>query len=751
MKKIININLSGRLIPIEDTAYDMLQLYIESLNRYFANEEGRGEIMSDIESRIAELFQDKIKKGAHCITDADVESVMVSIGRPEDFDDQEEQPASTGNQQTEEGAAAKTYTEGRRRFSRNGNDKILGGVCSGLANFLNIDPAIVRILFALFVFVGGFGILLYILLWIFIPEENLKDNIRKRLYRNPDDKVIGGVCGGISAYFNIDRWIPRLIFASPFIISILVGILRQSTWGWDPFPFAISSTFGGTLFVAYIILWIVLPVANSSYEKMEMRGEKVDLNSIKNTVRQEMEGFKKRAEKWGDEMKTSAKTAASEMSEKAQAFGSEIKQFSETKIAPAASDAAQAIRSRSTGLGHAIGVLFKAFFLFIAGCIVFAAIFGLISLFSTSTAWMPLKQYALSSNWQYVLAWGTLLFFVCVPLIAFITWAIRRIAGMRSRNNYLGYIFGGLWTLGIVSLVLFIASISKDFREHRWTRDPLAIEQPANGKLVIMTDNYLPRKGGGWLNYDDDNNLRGLSISEDSLLINNVRVKVVKSNDDRYHAELVRSSSGRTGAMADNYASNIRFNVKQSNDSTLMLDRGFAIYKGAQFRNQGILLIIEVPVGKKIRFDKSINRYSWTRVSVNRNRDFDIEFDDYNYHYNGHWHDNWMTNEDFIMTADGTLESVNKRDRNNNRNNNGNDSDNNNDRYRYPGNNNNDNNKPKSDTVAPRDSQPRNQPAANKAETKADSKEAVQTENNATARGNGSYNHPNDVLFELLP
>src|SRR3954469_22479890 len=86
MKKIININLSGRVIPIEDSAYESLQRYIESLRRYFANEEGRDEIINDIESRIAELFDTELKKGASCITDTEVAAVVNSIGRPEDFD-----------------------------------------------------------------------------------------------------------------------------------------------------------------------------------------------------------------------------------------------------------------------------------------------------------------------------------------------------------------------------------------------------------------------------------------------------------------------------------------------------------------------------------------------------------------------------------------------------------------------------------------------------------------------------------------
>ena len=89
MKKIININLSGRVVPIEDSAYEKLQEYIESLRRYFANEEGRDEIINDIESRIAELMSEKVRKGADSITDADVNEIANSMGRPEDFEGEE--------------------------------------------------------------------------------------------------------------------------------------------------------------------------------------------------------------------------------------------------------------------------------------------------------------------------------------------------------------------------------------------------------------------------------------------------------------------------------------------------------------------------------------------------------------------------------------------------------------------------------------------------------------------------------------
>src|ERR1700754_4258290 len=96
MKKIININLASRLIPIEDSAYEILRQYLDSLKRYFAREEGADEIVSDIESRIAEIFQDQLKKGAHCITDEDVVAVKAAMGTPEQF----EEAAEGGTQQT---------------------------------------------------------------------------------------------------------------------------------------------------------------------------------------------------------------------------------------------------------------------------------------------------------------------------------------------------------------------------------------------------------------------------------------------------------------------------------------------------------------------------------------------------------------------------------------------------------------------------------------------------------------------------
>src|SRR5471030_983934 len=204
MKKVININFQGRVIPIEESAYDMLKQYVESLRRFFANEEGRDEIINDIEGRIAELFGESLKKGSTCITDDDVNHIIASMGRPEDFEGDEgkvqsQLGADGQKQQSNSGRNYESATDAPRgRLYRDENDKILGGVCSGLASYLRVDPTILRLVFALIVFAGGTGFLLYILLWIILPSKPLNNtSSTKRLYRNPEEKVIAGVASGI--------------------------------------------------------------------------------------------------------------------------------------------------------------------------------------------------------------------------------------------------------------------------------------------------------------------------------------------------------------------------------------------------------------------------------------------------------------------------------------------------------------------------------------------------------------------------
>jgi phage shock protein PspC (stress-responsive transcriptional regulator) len=279
MKQVININFQGRVVPIEVTAFDMLKDYTESLNRFFAAEEGKEEIINDIENRIGELFQERLKEGATCITDDDVKAIIKSMGRPEDFEESENTQGTFSTKQeskstTEEFIAAQRS----KRLYRDENNKILGGVCSGISNYLNIDVVVVRVLFVIFFF----GLFLpYIILWVAVPSSasTVIGSPRKKLYRDNDDKIIAGVCSGIGNYLGIHPWIPRVLFLLPLLSYIF-------RWSFDFPHFMTVGAFPGAVII-YIILWLVIPEAVTTTEKLEMKGERVDMNTIRNSVMEE--------------------------------------------------------------------------------------------------------------------------------------------------------------------------------------------------------------------------------------------------------------------------------------------------------------------------------------------------------------------------------------------------------------------------------------------------------------------------------
>lgn len=658
MKKIININLSGRVIPIEDSAYEKLQGYIESLRRYFANEDGRDEIINDIESRIAELMSDKVRKGTAAIVDDDVEEIISSMGRVEDFEaadkestSAESTKASATTSSSQQGNSNATNTTGaaqkeRRRLYRDTSDKFIGGVCSGIAAYMNVDPAIVRILFAIITFGGfGLGFLAYLILWAVLPPKDLEGFTGKRLYRNPDDKVIGGVSGGLAAYFGKRSSTIRLIFAAPIIFSILMGILNTDNWHNDLIvvPNIVFGSLTGTFFLIYVVLWMVLPEANTTYEKMEMRGEKVDVNRIRQNVQEGMDSMKERMKGWGEEVKQSA-----------QNFSEKAKEFSGTRGKAFAAEVNEKMRSGGRGLGHVIGVLFKAFFLFVAGTIAFSIFVALIAMLFGGVAWWPVNNFLWTSKWQQVYAWGTLIFFLIVPLVGFIIWVFRRITRTKSRNNYLGWTFGALWTIGWVAAVLLASSITKDFREYEHTSTPITITQPVKGKMIIaVSEPELEYSGRfSWMNDGGT----GWDLSSDTLKLSTIEFDVKASPDSAYHVTMKKYSFGSSEENALARAEKIQYNIS-SRDSVLDLKNGYVIDKASKFRGQHVKIEIQVPIGKKIRFDESVNdKLNPVNVRIERsrrrNRVSGIEIND-NRSYR------YRSGVDYIMDINGNLKDEN--------------------------------------------------------------------------------------------
>lgn len=650
MKKVININFQGRVVPIEETAYELLKQYIDSLRKYFANEEGKDEIINDIEGRIAELFSERLKKGTTCITDDDVNAVIASIGRPQDFDAQDAElggsasssasqssSASSGYSQKSAPNYAYTTMHGRQSLYRNEDDKIIGGVCSGLANYLNIDPVLARIIFVIF-----FGALfwVYILLWIIVPSKSVQANITKRLYRSADNKVLGGVAAGLAAYFNIEVWIPRLIFALPLIVgtvSIPFGMWHD---GWDLWlgPKIFTGSVGGTLLVLYVILWIAVPVANTAAEKLEMRGEKVDLHSIRDTVKGDMENFKSKAQNWW----------ANEARPAAQQFGEKTKEFGKAADSGArqfASEAAPVARRASSGIGNVLGVFIKVIGLLIAGSVVVGLLIAMGALFSAGVMVMPFKDYILEGSFQSVLAWSTLLFFFGIPLLAFLVWIIRKIVGSK-KNPAISYSFGLLWIIGLISLIALIGGIQRNFTGGARIEGDVNIA-PIKDKMSITVSDSRVLYYGGWWRIGGD----GVRLTEDSLILSNVRLKVTKSPDSEYHVSYVRYSNANTDRKAEELAKKISYSIVQDQDQ-LYLNRGFSIPRGEKFRNQHVLVNIQVPVGKKLLVDRSVsrrlNRWFWIGDGGYWRDDEWNNSDDGSY-VNG----DWNKDVEYIMTPGG--------------------------------------------------------------------------------------------------
>ena len=168
MNKIFNVNLGGYAFTIDENAYHHLNKYLDTIKRHFSDSEGCEEILYDIEVRMAELFQDRMK-GKSIVSSKELDEVIKILGRPEDFgaaslDDEEYDAAKTNKKR----ARVKIKT-GKRLF-RNEDDHFIGGVASGLAAYFGIsDPVWIRLGF-LFLAISGVGILPYIVLWIIVPK-----------------------------------------------------------------------------------------------------------------------------------------------------------------------------------------------------------------------------------------------------------------------------------------------------------------------------------------------------------------------------------------------------------------------------------------------------------------------------------------------------------------------------------------------------------------------------------------------------
>ena len=159
MKRTLSVNIGGIAFHIDEDAHALLNKYLRNVKDEFRNMEGGEEIYEDIESRIAELFTAKLNNSRQVITIREVDEVIATLGEPSDFSDTSGSSKYSG---------FRTYTN--RRMYRDPDNRIIGGVCSGLAAYWRVDPTIVRLIFVLLAIFGMAGVLIYLILWIILPE-----------------------------------------------------------------------------------------------------------------------------------------------------------------------------------------------------------------------------------------------------------------------------------------------------------------------------------------------------------------------------------------------------------------------------------------------------------------------------------------------------------------------------------------------------------------------------------------------------
>ncbi|NML65382.1 PspC domain-containing protein [Hymenobacter sp. RP-2-7] len=571
MKKNISINLQGIIFHVEDDGYEVLSRYLQEVKAHFASYQGHEEIVADIEGRIAELFAARISPAKQVITLADVQEMTAKMGRVSDFntspDEDEEEPAyaGTGQQSAGFGRPASGRTpppaggfathdaDGQpRRLYRDLAHRKIAGVCAGLAQYFMVNPLVVRLVFLaalllpnLFINVGhwGFGdwrghfglgqvaFWSYVVLWIALPKRydapepidtlsNSGPLAGRKFYRDTDAGKVGGVSAGLAAYFNVDVTLIRVLFLATTLV-------------------------GGTGFVVYIILWIVVPEARTVSEKMQMRGDAVTLSGIDSNLR-------------------------SNATDGPAGPNRPVGTFFE--------NAAREARPALGFVGGALRVVVGASLLLLAGFLLiwlalsFGVILGLLP-HDTMDLGEPGTKYLLLHD---VPTWGIVSAFLAlgVPSLALLLLGLRLLLRRSVLNQTGSLLLLGLWLAGLAGTAAATAQYARNYQTHA-------------SYTTTQELDYIPSPG------------LVLDARDHSEYLRQVRLRLAPADSNAaVRVEQEFSARGRSQSAARLTAQNsISYNYSQQ-DSTLTFDRGIELKENMPFRNQQLTLTLHLPLGK---------------------------------------------------------------------------------------------------------------------------------------------------------
>jgi phage shock protein PspC (stress-responsive transcriptional regulator) len=489
MKKTVKINLSGLVFTLDEDAYQELKNYLDSISSRFRDMKEGNEIISDIESRIAEIFQSKVNEKKEVITIEDVHDVISIMGKPEDFYDAEETDASS--QKTD-------YTR----------------------------------------------------------KEN------RKLYRDPENAIFGGVAAGLAAYFGIETWIVRL----------LLVILT--------FPLQVIP-------IIYIVLWIVLPKAITSAQKLEMRGEKVTVSSIEKSVKEEYESVKENVKRV-----------------------SHSKEFEKT-------------RNVFGEILHVIGqillVLLKIVLVIIGIAFVIAGIAAIMGITAfvffryelfPIDSWrlihgIPLAEFFHSFAYPGTFTLFSFAFFmaIAIPIVALIYGGIKLIFRFKANDKAVGLAGLVLWVLSVICVVTITVYDGRGADTFGQTTESDYLTPFNSDTLMVhmQKDPGIENFSDEWY-YNDDNEWHIISDAEKTY--GKINIDVVFTDNRKFELLVRKKSQGKSKITAVINAENIIYRHSQ-NGSNLYLDPYFALNKMHPWRSPETDIVIRVPEGKHIYLDEN--------------------------------------------------------------------------------------------------------------------------------------------------
>ncbi|WP_258103778.1 PspC domain-containing protein [Marinoscillum sp. MHG1-6] len=573
MKKTISINIGGIIFHIEEDGYDKLKQYLDSINRYFSTFEESSEIMSDIEGRIAELFLMKLNDGRQTLNVEDINELIATMGTTTDFEASIEEDAPESEQEkqeektkTDEAPKEEAQEAEPKRLFRDTNRGLIGGVAAGIAHYFGVDPLWVRLLFlALLINIFFYGLstaifVAYIILWFVMPpSDDLQENTKiKKLYRNNDDRVLGGVAAGIAAYFGVDVVVIRLLF----VLTLFLG---------------------GSGALLYIVLWIITPIAKTVTEKMQMSGQPVTLQNIE------------------DSLKKSFKMTEGEE-----------KPLTKVLLFPF-----RLLAALIQGIGRILGpllkfvvdvvrVLFGAILVF-AGFIMTAALIGMISaLYGSSGNFMvedfliPFELIQQSINGYMLVG---VFFITIIPALFLAILGLVVISKKWLINSAVGWSLFTIWVVGIILGAVTIPSFVSEFHQ---TAD---IQREEKFALTDATP-VLKLNNLGGIDWDGvDLMLRGQS-------------------DSVYTALIETESRGQSRTQAQANAAMVDYAIRKDGED-IYFNSNYTFNDSAKFRFQHVNVTFFIPYGKVFRMDEDLSDILFNTIHQSGYRVYDIPGNDW--------------------------------------------------------------------------------------------------------------------------